>query len=104
MVDARPTPAAASRETKPASAASAAPEVAAEPEPNTSDSYLQFLRKELVGVDVRHKVDQARVGTVIGVVDGGAEGVALIVQSGEAVMEFPASSLEAVPVLGKALG
>ena len=103
MAGARPTPAAASRETKPASAAPTAPAVAADPKPSTSDGYLQFLQKELVGVDVRLKADQARVGTVIGVGDGGAEGVALKVQNGDAVVEFPASSLEAVSVLDKEL-
>jgi hypothetical protein len=85
-----------------ASMESAAPAAAAEPKLSTSDGYLQFLRKELVGVDVRLKTDHAHVGKVIGVADGGAQGVALKVQSGEAVVEFPASSLEAAPTHKKA--
>ena len=37
---------------------------------------------------------------MVGVADGAAQGVALRVQSGETVVEFPASSLEAVSVSG----
>ena len=72
-----------------------------EPDPSTSASYLAFLQDELVGVDVRLKKDHARIGTVVAVTDGGMQGVAMKVRSGDVEVDLPASSLEAVPMKDK---